>query len=29
MELQLKSGVLLNDALAQAEHLFSEVSKKN
>ena len=28
MELQLKSGVLLNDALVQAEHLFSGSQKK-
>ena len=28
MELQLKSGVLLNDALAQAEHLFSGSQQK-
>ena len=29
MELQLKSGVLLNDALVQAEHLFSGSQQKN
>ena len=28
MELQLKSGVLLNDALVQAEHLFSGSQQK-
>ena len=28
MELQLKSGVLLNDALVQAEHLFSGSKQK-
>ena len=28
MELQLKSGVLMNDALAQAEHLFSGSQQK-